>query len=602
MYNTWRSLESQFSQMRRLPMFIKAELKFCHSCRIMKTRCNCFDYSQLEASYQETDQALRYAALQTFPVNKDDSEDEDTTDNTEPSRRTSTRSSGRGAQTIQPRQSVGFDYNTGVARVADEMTAQSICVKRSPSPVSSHAGRGSPMRSTLSTTTSSPTPTLVKFELRTIIIAREKINTHTRRWQCRFGLTNNPADPVCKREDDNMETIRRHYGREHGTHRFYKRPTLRIRCSNCDHVHERQRPPIKCPGCKVDRGIWLREIFAIVEVPVPLDTPDQTVDTRLGVSDNVSYPAGPLGLSHSPGSPAGPTSGSPSGLRSVHSHRSPLSRHDDNVYTSTIPQDPDTNMPQCYSDICNNTTALPVMPPPNTINTTNLIPRPSSSSSASSAVHPQVPSPFTQGFYTLSHGLPISPIGRMANPSPSSPSSIASSSTYDIEATAMLPLYSHLGAASAVHRAHLVDRAMANATSNDTGLYGGPVDGVGSISAEGVVMNVGDAAMGLSGGGNGAGNQVAIYADMLGTSAADEDLVRTLSTQPMAQAQAQIATMHPPAHPETGTVADFQMYLDLASRQAAEAAPATSSPGLPFTANAPAGKCAIESKYYDLEY
>lgn len=42
MYNTWRSLEEQFSQMRRLPMFVKAELKFCHGCRILKIRVRAY--------------------------------------------------------------------------------------------------------------------------------------------------------------------------------------------------------------------------------------------------------------------------------------------------------------------------------------------------------------------------------------------------------------------------------------------------------------------------------------------------------------------------------------------------------------------------------
>lgn len=38
MYNTWRALEEQIDKMRRLPMFIKAERKFCHACRILKIR------------------------------------------------------------------------------------------------------------------------------------------------------------------------------------------------------------------------------------------------------------------------------------------------------------------------------------------------------------------------------------------------------------------------------------------------------------------------------------------------------------------------------------------------------------------------------------
>ncbi|CAK7240319.1 MAG: hypothetical protein STHCBS139747_001757 [Sporothrix thermara] len=72
-----------------------------------------------------------------------------------------------------------------------------------------------------------------------------------------------------------MQTIRRHYGREHGSHRFHKKPTLRLRCSHCDQDYDRPRPPVKCPSCKIDRGIWLHEIYAIIEVPVPLDTQDQ---------------------------------------------------------------------------------------------------------------------------------------------------------------------------------------------------------------------------------------------------------------------------------------------------------------------------------------
>ncbi|CAK7235169.1 hypothetical protein SCUCBS95973_009178 [Sporothrix curviconia] len=561
--------------MRRLPMFIKAELKFCHSCRILKTRCNCFDYSQLESSYQERDQALRYAALRAFPVERDESMGESAagavSPATDPGVRTPlsnasttpamTSPGDQAALVSQSRQFPRFDFNSTVARVT------------TPSSSSAHAQQEHPTPSTTSASAPGPAPTLVKFELHTIIIAKEKIGTQSRRWQCRFGLTDNPADPVCKREDENMETIRRHYGREHGTHRYHRRPTLRIRCSHCDHAYDNQRPPTKCPRCKVDRGLWLREIYAIVEVPVPLDNHDQDDGIAAGNSDNGN-----------PGNGTGQSG--PQGPR-VDANNSHGGHRSDNAYGGSVPIDPDTNMPECYNDICNNTTALPVMPPPSvTGNTSGLYLRPSSSSTSSSTMQSQAASPFTQGFYTLSHGLHMLPLARMAYPSPPSPLSIASSGTYDVEATTLFAPYDRLHVASAPHQAHLVDRAMVNGTGTGTVLFGGPVGGgvaniSASISAVGVAGAV-DEGLGVSdeGAGAGAGNQVVSYTDMLNADAGAPPLT----------------------HPAPATMADVQAYMEFAARQEAHASASAPASAPSTTEDVPMGKCATEVGYFDFDY
>ncbi|KAL1894377.1 hypothetical protein Sste5346_005877 [Sporothrix stenoceras] len=432
MYNTWRSLEEQFSQMRRLPMFVKAELKFCHACRILKTRCTCFDYSQLEVGYQERDRVLRHAALREFPIEGGESEEVEGV-KTEP---TATESV------------VGTPSTTLTGPPTTPITHQSPALGNS-------------------------MPTVVKFELRTIIMAKEKIGAQSRRWQCQYGLSDDPSSPVCKREDDNMDTIRRHYGREHGSHRYHKKPALRIRCSHCGLEYDKQRPPIKCPGCKVDRGIWLREIFAVIEVPVPLNSQE---DGNGG--SGPTYPGGGSSSFGGLGGPVGPGAGDaggpygagghgsvgvpgsssrPGGFpgAQVHSIHSACAQQIGSCLVDMVKYDPDTGMPECYNDICNNTAALAVMPPPSVLATpgNTQTHRPSSSSSSSTAqTHPvsmsrslsQAQSPFTQGFYAVGRGLPLSPSGQIAyaiatptmSPglpmSPTSPASNASSA-YDAE-------------------------------------------------------------------------------------------------------------------------------------------------------------------------
>ncbi|CAK7204252.1 hypothetical protein SEUCBS139899_007007 [Sporothrix eucalyptigena] len=641
-------------------MFVKAELKFCHACRILKVRCQCYDYSQLEAEYQEKDRVLRYAALHEFPVEEVEGDDENaaSSPSTEPAigtpssnmstgpstymarqimitgnaihraaaERSPTRISspmareasgpsqsagdtsitiaGSGGQAFlvaQSPQATSFDFNAGMG-AATGTVAHIAAAQMSPSPV--HARQSTPMP----TPTSTHTPTLVKFELRTVIMAREKISTHSRRWQCRFGLTDNPADPVCKREDDNMETIRRHYGREHGSHRFHKRPALRIRCSHCDLEYDKQRPPMKCPGCKVDRGIWLREIFAVIEVPVPLDTQDQASNTRSNgpssgggaadpsngsSSDNVGSSntsrrfgtRGDLRGTGNPSSPAagtgGPSSGRPSGADTGQVHRMACRRRVDNLPANVVTYDPATNMPECYNDIVNNTTALPVMAPPSIFVADGIGPRPTSSSSASTA-QSQVQSPFTQGFFTLNHGLPVSPAVRMSYPSPPSPASNASSSTYETEPTPVFPSYDQLGVASVSGEQHAGEGMVMSGVAASAVTYGVAIDGVGNIgvaNSTGVVDGVRDVAVGI----NNASSQITSYTEMLNMAIDDAP----------AQVQAVSTSAQSRIQPPAASISDIQMLISLTPRQAAQAAP---SPAPPTTLEAP--MCNVESEYF----
>ena len=127
------------------------------------------------------------------------------------------------------------------------------------------------------------------FTRQAVVLAREKIGANARRWRCQFG-SGMPGNLVCTREDDNMETIRRHYGREHGRHRYYKKPTVQIRCSTCDYSVDNQRPPSQCPACKTAHSIWLREMTAVIEVPVPVPvgSPRKTLSPALAVPQPAS--------------------------------------------------------------------------------------------------------------------------------------------------------------------------------------------------------------------------------------------------------------------------------------------------------------------------
>ncbi|ERS98206.1 hypothetical protein HMPREF1624_04989 [Sporothrix schenckii ATCC 58251] len=579
MYNTWRSLEEQISQMRRLPMFVKAELKFCHGCRILKIRCTCFDYSQLEAAYQEKDRILRYTALREFPIEGSESEEDVTTETVSPS--------------------------TGPTSQNNAMTLLS--------PSSAEHRQSTTVPASAGATALTHTPTLVKFELRTIIMAKEKIGTQSRRWQCQYGLSDNPEDPICKREDDNMDTIRRHYGREHGSHRFHKKPILRIRCSHCDITYDKQRPPSKCPGCKVDHGIWLREIFAIIEVPVPLNSQEETNGgAGPGHSGGVSssfggfgasrgfsvsgipgaegasglHGAGGFGNAHGPG-----TAGSPGGF---HSAAGPsvvqaCRRQVDSTEAKTIPYDPATGMPECYNDIRNNTTAVPVMPLPGAVAhpSDSPVQRPSSSSSLSTAQSQaqslsrslsQAQSPFTQGFYAVGRGLPLSPATHVAyaittpSMSPGTPMSATSpasnaSSAYDAETAAMFPR--EFQGMAVTDGQGQVDFATLPMVNSDAA-FGGPVGGV-------------------AGEGGGVHSRATDSPTVVGHH--DTPGIGAGSDQDSESAQ-------PPAPSGTVRMVDVQMFMDMAAAQVAPAISPAQNDALSNNNGPWKGKCTTESEFF----
>ncbi|KIH87381.1 hypothetical protein SPBR_04716 [Sporothrix brasiliensis 5110] len=616
MYNTWRSLEEQISQMRRLPMFVKAELKFCHGCRILKIRCTCFDYSQLEAVYQEKDRILRYTALREFPIegktyagnlhmgahlNHPVADTNFTADTVT-----------YDTQTVQNVEASGFDFNTALTTSTIGPTSQNNAMTLL-SPSSAGHRQSTALPASAGATALTHTPTLVKFELRTIIMAKEKIGTQSRRWQCQYGLSDNPEDPICKREDDNMDTIRRHYGREHGSHRFHKKPILRIRCSHCDITYDKQRPPSKCPGCKVDHGIWLREIFAIIEVPVPLNSQEETnggggpghlgggsssfggfgASRGFGVSgvpgaDGASglHGAGGFGNAHGPGS-----AGSPAGFHSaagpsvVQACRPQV----DSTEVRTIPYDPATGMPECYNDICNNTTAVPVMPLPGAVAHASDSPvqRPSSSSSLSTAQSQaqslsrslsQAQSPFTQGFYAVGRGLPLSPATHVAyaitTPSmspgtPMSPTSPASnvSSAYDAETAAMFPR-EFQGMAVTPGQCQ-VDFATLPMVNSDAA-FGGPVGGV-------------------AGEGGGVHSRATDSPTVVGHH--DTPGIGPGSDQDSVAAQ-------PPAPSGTVRMVDVQMFMDMAAAQVAPAVSPAQNDAVSSNNGPWKGKCTTESEFF----
>ncbi|KJR89691.1 uncharacterized protein SPSK_05982 [Sporothrix schenckii 1099-18] len=667
MYNTWRSLEEQISQMRRLPMFVKAELKFCHGCRILKIRCTCFDYSQLEAAYQEKDRILRYTALREFPIEGSESEEDVTTETVSPSTGSVTATPSNtltgpsatpstfqdlplvnnlefvpaetyavnlhmgaqlnhpvadtnftadtvtyGTETVQDVEASDFDFNTALTTSTIGPTSQNNAMTLL-SPSSAGHRQSTTVPASAGATALTHTPTLVKFELRTIIMAKEKIGTQSRRWQCQYGLSDNPEDPICKREDDNMDTIRRHYGREHGSHRFHKKPILRIRCSHCDITYDKQRPPSKCPGCKVDHGIWLREIFAIIEVPVPLNSQEETnggagpghsggvsssfggfgASRGFGVSgipgaEGASglHGAGGFGNAHGPG-----TAGSPGGF---HSAAGPsvvqaCRRQVDSTEAKTIPYDPATGMPECYNDIRNNTTAVPVMPLPGAVAhpSDSPVQRPSSSSSLSTAQSQaqslsrslsQAQSPFTQGFYAVGRGLPLSPATHVAyaittpSMSPGTPMSATSpasnaSSAYDAETAAMFPR--EFQGMAVTDGQGQVDFATLPMVNSDAA-FGGPVGGV-------------------AGEGGGVHSRATDSPTVVGHH--DTPGIGAGSDQDSESAQ-------PPAPSGTVRMVDVQMFMDMAAAQVAPAVSPAQNDALSNNNGPWKGKCTTESEFF----
>ncbi|EPE05531.1 alkane 1-monooxygenase [Ophiostoma piceae UAMH 11346] len=265
MYNTWRALEEQVERIPRLPMFIKTESRFCHSCRILKRKCECFDYTQLEAVFQERNTALKEQALHQVPFTKAA---------TPAARRSQTPASA--AASAMPR---------ARARTPVVNTKQAQALKQEPClDVKQEDFDFNATMSVMEQPAQEPARTLAcharanrssmtKCEHQLVVLAREKIGANARRWRCQFG-SGTPGGLVCTREDDNMETIRRHYGREHGRHQYHKKPTVQIKCSACDFsVDNNQRPPPQCPACKTAHSIWLREMTAIIEVPVSVVDP-----------------------------------------------------------------------------------------------------------------------------------------------------------------------------------------------------------------------------------------------------------------------------------------------------------------------------------------
>ncbi len=339
MYNTWRALEEQVNKIRRLPLYIKAERQFCHSCRILKIKvrntmrlpstdtfdgtganssrrqCECFDYSELEEVFLETDKEVKLAALHQLPFQRDiemaDHEPSDAqygADATAAQQHhvwlavdrdnTNSGASAEGGAAVEPSSWVSLEalpmgmnlteidengrrFSEVIADAHNATTHDSFDFNAPVAPDGNvtavvRSNADGPAAGTAATVAAPATalhkaPTLIKFEIRPVIIAKEKIGANARRWRCQFGSSpSNNGGPVCTREDDNLETIRRHYGREHGRHRYHKKPVIHTLCSRCRYDIGKRHPPAACPSCHVARCIWLREMFALIEVPVPL--------------------------------------------------------------------------------------------------------------------------------------------------------------------------------------------------------------------------------------------------------------------------------------------------------------------------------------------
>ncbi|OAA63509.1 alkane 1-monooxygenase [Niveomyces insectorum RCEF 264] len=277
MYNTWRALEEQVDKIRRLPMFIKVERRFCHTCRVLKHKCDCFDYSSLEQGYQEADKVLKHAVLHElpFPAATDEQSEGENDDGDRPGSTLSfTRCTANGdRRSPTPKTSVPMSLDEPAAsalqwapgsttsapkappvREIDEFGRPIHTVREGP-PRLAYESMDAPAR-THAASPPSPAPAAAPAAASDSHDAPEL-----------FGTGGAPGAPVCTREDDNMDTVRRHYGREHGRHRYHTKPTLRARCCRCGFAVEK-RVPSRCPQCSLTRGIWLRELYARIEVPV----------------------------------------------------------------------------------------------------------------------------------------------------------------------------------------------------------------------------------------------------------------------------------------------------------------------------------------------
>lgn len=257
------------------------------------SQCACFDYSKLEEGYQARDLALKQAILRQCPfpdepgtslrsisINSEAAEDNMCTS---PGSGQNTSAEGERDATMPKIQwlTPEHTYQSSRGREIDEHghLINDMLPSTQVTNMQPHGGFNTPLVAVTdenaavmgAATQQTVVPRLMKLEIRTVLIAQEKIRNNVRRWRCQFGSSGMPGGHMCMREDDHLNTIRRHYGREHGKHRYYMKPKMRLRCGHCGLTVE-SRVPDRCPSCNGAGDAWVQEVYALIEVPVPLST------------------------------------------------------------------------------------------------------------------------------------------------------------------------------------------------------------------------------------------------------------------------------------------------------------------------------------------